>query len=175
MNIKENFSIFGMIEFPHILTLLNLLSGIISILFAVSSEYTLACIFMFVAVFFELIDGKVAKVMKKVTVFGKELGSLADLVSFGVAPIMLAFQATKNIGEGWIFAVIIYLIAAAAVGLRLARFNLRELDYFEGLPSIVNAVVVPVFYFLGLTSWYPFIFLVSAILMVSAFHVKRFI
>ena len=175
MNIKENFSIFGMIEFPHVLTLLNLVSGMVSILFSISQEYTLACIFMFMAVFFELIDGKVAKIMKKVTAFGRELGSLSDVVSFGVAPVVLAFQTTKNIGDGWIFAVIIYLIAAVAGCLRLARFNIRELDHFEGMPTIVNAVVVPVFFFLGLTSWYPFIFLVSAILMVSAFHMKKFI
>jgi CDP-diacylglycerol--serine O-phosphatidyltransferase len=175
MNIKENFSLLGLIEFPNVLTLMNLVSGIVSIVFAVSREYRIACIFMLVAVFFDFVDGRLARVMKKVTVFGKELDSLCDLVSFGVAPVVLAFQTTRSIGQGWIFAVIIYIIFLAAGALRLARFNLKELDYFEGLPITVNGAVVPVFYFLGLTDWYPFIFLVSAVLMVSAFRIRKFI
>jgi CDP-diacylglycerol--serine O-phosphatidyltransferase len=175
MNIKENFSLLGLIEFPHILTLLNLISGMVAILFAISGEYQIACIFILVAVFFGFIDGKMAKYMKKVSVFGKELDSICDFVSFGVAPLVIAFQTTKNIGQGWIFAVIIYTIFLAAGALRVARFNLKELDHYEGLPISVNGIVVPVFYLVGLTVWYPFIFLVSAILMISAFHVKKFI
>jgi CDP-diacylglycerol--serine O-phosphatidyltransferase len=175
MNLKENFSIVELIEFPHILTLMNLLCGIISILFSASKEFKLACIFMLVAVFFDFIDGKVARYMKKVTLMGKELDSLCDIISFGVAPVMLAFMTTRNIGEGWIFAVIIYLVFLAAGALRLARFNIKNLDHFEGLPITTNGVVVPLFYFFSLTSWYPFVFLVSAIFMISAFQVKKFI
>jgi CDP-diacylglycerol--serine O-phosphatidyltransferase len=175
MNIKDNFSLFRMIEFPHIITLLNLVSGMTSILFAVAREYKLACIFMLVAVFFDFIDGKMARYMKKVTALGKELDSLCDVVSFGAAPVVLAFQTTKNIGEGWIFAVIIYIVFLAAGALRLARFNLKENHHYEGMPITVNGVVIPIFYFAGLTMWYPFIFLVSAIFMVSAFKIKKFI
>ena len=175
MNLKENFSIVEMIEFPIVLTLMNLVCGIISILFSASKEFKLACIFMLAAVFFDAIDGKVARYMKNVTAMGKELDSLCDIVSFGVAPVMLAFMTTRDIGQGWIFAVIIYLVFLAAGALRLARFNIKSLDHFEGMPITVNGVVVPLFYILGLTSWYPFIFLVSAILMISAFKIKKFI
>ncbi|MBW2964556.1 CDP-diacylglycerol--serine O-phosphatidyltransferase [Candidatus Woesearchaeota archaeon] len=175
MNIKENFSIFRMIEFPHVLTLLNLICGMISILFAVAKQYRLAAVFMIVAVFFDFIDGRMARYMKKVTPMGKELDSLSDIVSFGAAPVVLAYQTTTNIGEGWIFAAIIYMVFLAAGALRLARFNVKEATYFEGMPITVNGIVVPLFYFLGLTSWYPFIFLVSAIFMISAFRIKKFI
>jgi len=175
MNIKDNFRLLTLIEFPHVLTLLNITSGMISILFSVSKEYTLACSFMLAAVFFDMIDGKVARYMKKTTILGRELDSLCDIVSFGAAPVVLAFQTTKNIGQGWIFAVIIYLVFLLAGALRLARFNMKELHHFEGMPITVNGVVVPLFYFFGLTSWYPFIFLVSSILMVSAFKLKKFI
>lgn len=174
MNVKENFVIFQMIEFPDVLTLLNLISGMISILFSVAGEYKLAAILMLVAVFFDLIDGRIARYMKKATPFGRELDSLCDIVSFGAAPVVLAFQTTKNIGEGWIFAAIIYIVFLAAGALRLARFNIKELNYFEGMPITMNGLVIPIFYFVGLTSWYPFIFLVSAILMISAFRIKKF-
>jgi CDP-diacylglycerol--serine O-phosphatidyltransferase len=173
MNIKDNFAIFREIEFPHVLTLMNLTSGIISILFSVSKEYKLACIFMLAAVFFDFIDGKIARYTKKVTAMGKELDSLCDIVSFGVAPVILAFQTTRNIGEGWIFAAIIYVAFLWAGALRLARFNTKELAYFEGMPITVNGVSVPILYFFGLTSWYPFIFLLAAIFMISAFRIRK--
>ncbi|MBN1544574.1 CDP-diacylglycerol--serine O-phosphatidyltransferase [Candidatus Woesearchaeota archaeon] len=166
---------FRLIEFPHVLTLMNILCGMISVLFAISGELKLAAVFMLAAVFFDFIDGRIARYMDKVTVIGKELDSLCDIVSFGVAPVVFAFQTTKDIGEGWIFAAIIYMVFLAAGALRLARFNVKELHYFEGMPITLNGVVVPLFYFFGLTSWYPFIFLVAAILMISAFRIKKFI
>lgn len=173
MNLKDNFNMFEMIEFPHVLTLLNLVTGMTSIFFSISNEYKIACIFMFIAVFFDFIDGRVARYMKKVSTFGKELDSLSDIVSFGVAPVVLAFQTSKTIKEGWIFAVIIYVLFLLAGALRLARFNLKEVNYFEGMPITMNGIIIPLFYLLGLSSWYPFIFLVSAILMISAFRIKK--
>ena len=175
MDIQENFSIFRSIEFPHVLTMMNIICGIISILFAITKEYNFACAFMLMAVFFDFIDGRIARFMKKVTLLGKHLDSLSDIVSFGAAPVVLAFQTTKNMGEGWIFGVIIYILFIAAGALRLARFNSKELDHFEGMPITINGIVIPIFYFVGLTSWYPFIFLVSAVLMISAFRIKKFI
>ncbi|MBW2967459.1 CDP-alcohol phosphatidyltransferase family protein [Candidatus Woesearchaeota archaeon] len=175
MNIKENFSIFGLINFPVILTLLNLVSGIVSILFAISKEYTLACLFMIVAAFFDLIDGRMADYMKQQTPMRHSLDCICDVVSFGVAPVVLAFQTTKNLGEGWIFAVIIYVILLVAASLRLARFSIsKHPGHFQGIPAVTNGVVVPVFYFIGLTSWYPLIFLVLSVFMISAFKIKRF-
>jgi CDP-diacylglycerol--serine O-phosphatidyltransferase len=128
---------------------------------------------MLIAVFFDFIDGRVARYMKKVSNFGKELDSLSDLVSFGVAPVVLAFQTSKTIKEGWIFAIIIYVLFLTAGALRLARFNLKEMNHFEGMPITVNGVIIPVLYFFELSSWYPFIFLVSGVLMISAFRIKK--
>jgi CDP-diacylglycerol--serine O-phosphatidyltransferase len=173
MNIKDNFSLFGLLEFPNLLSLTNLAAGIISIFFAVSKEIKVACIFLLIAALFDFLDGRTARYLKKTTHLGKELDSLCDLVSFGVAPVIIAFETTRNIGDGWIFAIIIYVLFLAAGALRLARFNIKELPYFEGMPIGVNGIIVSFFYFIGLTSWYPFIFLVSAILMISAFRINK--
>ena len=175
MDIKDNFKLITLINFPNALTLLNLGAGITSILFAASNEFFIASIFMLIAVFFDMIDGRIARFMNKETNMGKALDSICDMVSFGVAPVVLAFQTTKNIGEGGIFAAIIYVIFLAAGALRLARFNIKELKYFEGMAITLNGLIIPVFYFLGLNSWYPFVLLVSAVLMVSAFRIKKFI
>ena len=69
----------------------------------------------------------------------------------------------------------IYVIFVVAGSLRLARFNAKELHYFEGMPITINGIVIPVFYFVGLTDWYPFILLVSAVLMISAFRIKKIV
>ncbi len=176
MGIKENFSIFNQIEFPSVITLLNAVSGMISILFSISRQYKYAAVFMIAAVFFDYIDGKIARLMKKETELGVELDSLSDMISFGVAPVVLAFQTTKNVGQGWIFAAIIYMLFLCAGALRLARFNITKKEKgYKGMPITINGLIVPIIYFAGITAWYPLWFLVSAILMISAFKIKKFI
>ena len=175
MSIQENFSMFKEVEFPSLLTLLNGIAGMISILFAIANKFTFAAAFLIVAVFFDFIDGKLARIMKKETSLGMELDSLCDMVSFGVAPVVLAYQTTKT-GEGAIFAGIIYMLFFCAGALRLARFNIaKQHKFYEGMPITINGTIVPILYFVGLTKWYPLWFLVAAILMVSAFKIKKFI
>lgn len=174
MNFKEIFSIFSSVEFPHVLTLAHLILGMVSILFAVANEFMLASVFMIVAVVFDLLDDKVAKIMKKATSFGYALERIAGLVSFGVAPVVLAFQMTKTAGSGWIFAIIIYIVFLCAAALQIARMHVSEKEkHYEGLPVILNGLVIPLFYFVGLTKWYPLVFILFAVGMVSSFKIRK--
>jgi len=176
MNLKENFAIFGMIEIPSILTLLNGVCGLIAIFFAVEKEFYFAAGFMLAAGIFDFLDGRIARLMKKETLMGKELDSICDMVSFGVAPAVLAFMTTENIGQGWIFAAIIYVLYFVAAAMRLARFNVDKKEKsYKGMPSTINGVIVPILFYMGLTSWYPLWFLIAAVLMVSAFKVPKVI
>jgi phosphatidylserine synthase len=174
MNIKELFSIFSSVEFPHMLTLIHLVLGMVSVMFAVSGDFLLASVCMIVAVVFDLLDDKVAKIMKKMTSFGYALERIAGLVSFGVAPVVLAYQTTPDTGSGWIFAVIIYIVFLCAAALQIARMHVSEKEHhYEGLPVILNGLVIPLFYFVGLTKWYPLIFILFAIGMVSSFRIRK--
>ena len=98
MKIKDFFSLVRSLEFPHILTLIHLILGMISILFAVKEEFIFASGFMIAAVLFDLIDDKIAKYMKKTTTFGYTLERVAELVSFGVAPVVLALSRFNQHG-----------------------------------------------------------------------------
>ena len=174
MNFKELFSIFGSVEFPHVLTLAHLILGMVSILCSVEVDFMLASVFLIVAVVFDLLDDKVAKIMKKTTSFGYALERIAGLVSFGVAPVVLAFQTTKTAGSGWIFAIIIYIVFLCAAALQIARMHVSEKEkHYEGLPVILNGLVIPLFYFVGLAKWYPLIFILFAVGMVSSFKIKK--
>lgn len=176
MNIKDNFNITKRFTIPNILTLLNLSCGVASIFLTTQKEFKIAAILIIVAVLFDFLDGKAARYLKSTTPFGMQLDSLSDLISFGVAPTILAFQTTTNIGQGFIFAAIIYVFFVCAGALRLARYNItRNSHGFEGMPITVNGILIPIIYFLGITSWYPLVMLISAIFMISSFKIKRYL
>ncbi len=161
--------------FPVALTLMNAACGVISIFFAISGNFFLSVVFMLSAVVFDGIDGKFARHLKQVSVLGKELDSLCDIVSFGVAPAVLAFETTKLLYSGAQFGamIIVYVLFVCAGAFRLARFNVKNLDYFEGMPITMNGIIVPLLYIGGLEEIYPVALLVSAILMVSTLRVKK--
>jgi len=157
---------------PNIFTLLNLVSGFISIYFAVMSNYMLSFALILIAVVFDGLDGFVARKLNAANDFGRELDSLCDEVSFGVAPAFLLLEVTLNNNpELAIYAIIIGAIFAAFGALRLARFNLfGSKEFFEGL-AIPGAA-----FFVGLTvncvyDISPiaalFLVLITAFLMVS--------
>jgi CDP-diacylglycerol--serine O-phosphatidyltransferase len=174
MTLKENFSIFSKLSYPDILTMFNLACGVTAIFFILSNEYLIACLLIIAAAFFDFLDGKLARYLKKSSVFGMEMDSLCDLVSFGVAPAVLAFKVTPATAQGWIFAVGIYVVFVIAGMLRLARYNTsKNLNYFEGVPITFNGIIVPVVFFLGLVAWFPLVFLVMSIFMISSFHIDR--
>jgi CDP-diacylglycerol--serine O-phosphatidyltransferase len=136
---------------PNILTTGCLFSGFYAIVAAIDRNFANAGIAVFVAMVFDGLDGRIARLTRTETTFGKEYDSLADMVAFGLAPAIVTYQwGVVRIAEfgkewgrfGWL-AAFFYAVAAA---LRLARFNARSASadkrYFEGLPSPSAAATV---------------------------------
>ena len=134
----------GIYLLPNLFTTAALFCGFFAIVQAMTGRFELAAIAIFVAMVLDGLDGRVARLTRTQSAFGAEYDSLADMVSFGVAPALVIFAWTlKDMGRlGWI-AAFIYCAGAA---LRLARFNttLEVVDrrYFQGLPSPAAAALV---------------------------------
>jgi len=144
---------------PSTITLMALASGITAIRFAMISEWTTAVALIVAAMIFDMLDGRAARLLGADSRFGAQLDSLADLVSFGVAPGIILYMWTLNqIGDrGWIAS----LVFCAASAIRLARFNVEALrdegatkgnPYFTGLPTPAAACMV----LLPLLVWFQF-------------------
>lgn len=144
----------GIYLLPNLLTTCCLFGGFYAIVAAIDGNFGRAAAGVFVAMIFDGLDGRVARLMHTETAFGKEFDSLADMVAFGIAPAMVCYQwGVARIAEygaawgrfGWIAA----FFFAAAAAMRLARFNARaaiqDKRYFEGLPSPSAAAVVAAF------------------------------
>ncbi len=133
---------------PNILTLGGVCLGISSIKFSIDGNYSLAVIFILMAAILDALDGRIARLIKGTSEFGKELDSLTDFVSFGIAPVfILYFWELNNYGKiGWA----ITLIYSVCCVLRLARFNLTKIDkqqlwksnYFEGIPAPAGGIII---------------------------------
>tara|TARA_Y100001970_G_scaffold198059_1_gene240963 strand:+ start:177 stop:959 length:783 start_codon:yes stop_codon:yes gene_type:complete len=133
---------------PNALTLIGVCLGISSIKFALDGNYGLSVIFLLFAALLDGLDGRIARLIDGTSEFGKELDSLTDFVSFGIAPaLILFFWELKNYGKiGWA----ITLIFSVCCVLRLARFNLTKIqkeeewkvNYFEGIPSPAGGILV---------------------------------
>ena len=133
---------------PNALTILGVSLGLSSIKFALDMNYTLAVIAIGLAAILDTLDGRVARLIKGTSKVGKELDSLTDVISFGVAPsFIMYFWVLNEIGKfGWML-VLIYTVCCA---LRLARFNLTtineteswKMNFFEGVPSPAAAGLV---------------------------------
>jgi len=134
---------------PNMLTLLALCSGLTAIRFAYEGRWEHAALAIFAAAVLDALDGRIARLLKGTSKFGAELDSLADILSFGVAPgMMLYFWSLQHVGRfGWIL-VLIYAMACA---LRLARFNTAAEDpnppawacnFFAGVPAPMAAGLV---------------------------------
>ena len=167
---------------PNLLTIIGVCLGISSIKFALDENFNLAVIFIVFAAILDALDGRIARLIKGTTEFGKELDSLTDFVSFGIAPaFILYFWELKNYGKiGWALT----LIFSVCCVLRLARFNLTKisedaewkLNYFEGVPSPAGAglVLLPLVYDLSelqfsinIKSTTPFLVVIVALLLIS--------
>ena len=133
---------------PNALTILGVCLGLSSIKFALDFNYEMAVILIGFAAILDTLDGRVARLVKGTSKVGKELDSLTDVISFGVAPsFIMYFWAINEAGKmGWLF-VLIYTVCCA---LRLARFNLTKIheeepwkiNFFEGVPSPAAAGLV---------------------------------
>ncbi len=142
-------------HFPNLITSLNLVSGFIAIIFAARGDIISASWLIAAAMVFDYLDGFSARLLNAYSDLGKELDSLADLVSFGVAPAVIIFQLTGSIispdtmillHDDPGISVIMFLPAIMPVcaALRLARFNLDDSQstVFSGLPTPANAIAV---------------------------------
>jgi CDP-diacylglycerol--serine O-phosphatidyltransferase len=134
----------GLYLLPHLITTANLAFGFFAIVQAFAGRHDLSALGIILAGVCDAIDGRVARLAKATSRFGVEYDSIADTVSFGVAPAMLAFSAgnLQVLGRpGWVMTFIFTVCAA----LRLARFNVSQGRYkgrFEGLPSPAAAGMV---------------------------------
>ena len=132
---------------PNALTLIGVCIGLSSIKFAFDGNFQFSIIAIIVAAIIDGLDGRIARLIKGTSRVGKELDSLTDVISFGVAPaFIMYFWSLNQIGRiGWL----ICLIYVMCVALRLARFNVSsEADpswrdnFFEGIPSPAGGVIV---------------------------------
>jgi CDP-diacylglycerol--serine O-phosphatidyltransferase len=134
----------GIYILPNLFTTAALFSGFFAIVQAMNGKFEVAAVAIFIAMVFDGLDGRVARLTRTQSAFGAEYDSLSDMVSFGAAPALVVYVwALKGMGKlGWI-AAFIYCAGAA---LRLARFNTNievvDKRYFQGLPSPAAAALV---------------------------------
>jgi CDP-diacylglycerol--serine O-phosphatidyltransferase len=168
----------GIYVLPNLLTTAALFAGFYAIVQAMTGRFEYAAVAIFVAMVLDGLDGRVARLTRTQSAFGAEYDSLSDMVSFGAAPALVAFEwAMKGMGKwGWI-AAFVYCAGAA---LRLARFNTNigtvDKRWFQGLPSPAAAALVAGFVWiindLGISGedvrWYAFaLTLFAGVTMVS--------
>ena len=167
---------------PNALTIFGVCLGLSSIKFALDTNYAMAIIAIGFAAILDTLDGRVARLIKGTSKVGKELDSLTDVISFGVAPaFIMYFWKLNELGRiGWL----ICLIYVITVVLRLARFNIssgkepswRD-NFFEGIPSPAGGVLVlmPLIYSLSEIQYFkidynilvPSLFVIISILLIS--------
>jgi len=134
----------GIYLLPNLFTTAALFAGFYAIVAGINSHFEAAAVAIFIAMLLDGLDGRVARLTNTQTDFGAEYDSLADMVSFGLAPALVMYQwALSDLGKlGWL-AAFIYTAGAA---LRLARFNtqvgIADKRYFQGLPSPSAAAIV---------------------------------
>ena len=134
----------GIYILPNLFTLAALFGGFYAIVMAMNGRFDHAAVGVFCAMVLDSLDGRVARMTNTQSAFGEQMDSLSDMVSFGAAPALIAYEwALKGLGRwGWI-AAFVYCACAA---LRLARFNVItavvDKRYFQGLPSPAAAALV---------------------------------
>jgi CDP-diacylglycerol---serine O-phosphatidyltransferase len=161
-------------KIADLFTLLNLCSGVLAVIFAVQGNLNLAVGLIMLGAIFDFFDGKVARLSKKDNAFGKQLDSLTDAISFGVAPALLGyFLGLKQ----W-YVVIVLLFYVICGVLRLARFNITTIQGFEGVPITVAGIVMALLVFVA--GFFPIIvgylwiaYLIFGILMISSIPIKK--
>ncbi|MBI1396131.1 MAG: CDP-diacylglycerol--serine O-phosphatidyltransferase [Betaproteobacteria bacterium] len=134
----------GIFWLPNAITTVSLFAGFYAIVQAMNDRYAVAAAAIFVAMVFDGLDGRVARLTRTQSAFGAEFDSLSDMVSFGAAPALVIYEwALRGLGKyGWACA----FAYCACAALRLARFNTNiavvDKRYFQGLPSPAAAALV---------------------------------
>jgi len=133
---------------PNILTLANLASGILAIIAVFDGRWDLILWLLGASLVFDLLDGLVARALKVHSELGLQLDSLADMVSFGVAPGIALFQTFQSAGRGGEpipeFLPYLALLVPIFSAMRLAKFNIdsRQAEHFIGMPTPANAILI---------------------------------
>ncbi|MBU3191106.1 CDP-diacylglycerol--serine O-phosphatidyltransferase [Clostridium bowmanii] len=163
---------------PNILTFGNLIFGLLSLLMTFQANYKLSIIFILLAGLMDRYDGQLARFLQVSSELGKQLDSLADLVSFGVAPSMLIFNLYNFISLGYL-AYICFLVFPVAGAYRLARYNSCKFDnVYTGIPITLAGMLLALYALVTLNSPNNFpltiiIMFILSYLMVSKFKMKK--
>ncbi|MGV8983240.1 CDP-diacylglycerol--serine O-phosphatidyltransferase [Clostridium sp.] len=163
---------------PNILTFGNLIFGLLSLLMTFQANYKLSIIFILLAGLMDRYDGQLARFLKVSSELGKQLDSLADLVSFGVAPSMLIFNLYNFISLGYL-AYVCFLVFPVAGAYRLARYNSCKFDnVYTGIPITLAGMLLALYALVTLNSPNNFpltiiIMFILSYLMVSKFKMKK--
>jgi CDP-diacylglycerol--serine O-phosphatidyltransferase len=164
---------------PNLLTTGNFLCGVVSMGLSMQGHFHKAALFILVAMIFDFLDGQVARLSKATTKFGEEYDSLSDLVTFGIAPMVMIYEMTLiKLGRLGLSIGFIYAVCCA---LRLARYNAkldgRTKTCFVGLPSPASAGLIATSVLASshiegfvLLSLVPLLMIVAGFLMVSTFE-----
>ena len=174
---------------PNMLTLIGVCIGLSSIRFALDGKFEFAIIAIILAAIIDGLDGRIARLIKGTSKVGKELDSLTDMISFGVAPaFIMYFWKLNTLGRfGWLLCLI-YVICVA---LRLARFNVNtgqapswRDNFFEGVPSPAGGILVLTPLIFSMTNFdivkvnyeiiVPIFFIVTSLLLISKFPTYSF-
>lgn len=175
----------GIFLLPNLLTTIGLFAGFYAVISSMQQRFEPAAVAIFIAMIFDGLDGRVARLTNTQSDFGAEYDSMADIVSFGVAPALVVFNwALSDMGKiGWLAA----FIFVAGGALRLARFNtqigLADKRYFQGLAIPAAAAVIAAMVWVGTEydidgkqlSWLvSTITIILGLLMVSNFRYSSF-
>ena len=174
---------------PNMLTLIGVCIGLTSIRFALDGRFEFAILAIIIAALIDGLDGRIARLIKATSKVGKELDSLTDMISFGVAPaFIMYFWKLNTFGRfGWLLCLI-YVICVA---LRLARFNVNTVqvpswkdNFFEGVPSPAGGILVLTPLIFSLTNFnfikinydvvVPIFFIATSLLLISKFPTYSF-
>jgi len=174
---------------PNMLTLIGVCIGLTSIRFALDGRYELAIIAIIFAALIDGLDGRIARLIRGTSKVGKELDSLTDMISFGVAPAFIMYFWKLNTLErfGWLLCLV-YVICVA---LRLARFNITSNqepswrdNFFEGVPSPAGGILVLTPLIISLSGFdyiqlnyniiVPIFFVITSFLLISKFPTYSF-
>ena len=174
---------------PNMLTLIGVCIGLTSIRFALDGKFEFAIVAILFAALFDGLDGRIARLIKGTSKVGKELDSLTDMISFGVAPaFIMYFWKLNTLGKfGWLLCLV-YVICVA---LRLARFNINSNqnpswkdNFFEGVPSPAGGILVLTPLIISLSEFdfvninydfvVPIFFITTSLLLISKFPTYSF-
>lgn len=153
---------------PNLFTIGNLISGVVSITLIMDGYVEMAVLLIFISAIFDFFDGRIARKLKVNSEFGVELDSLADVVSFGVAPAILFYTLAPHT---W-FTTIAFLLYPTMGALRLARFSAKPtIGYFIGIPIPLAGLIMVTMGLFHYTNSYMTILI--AILMVSPIRIRK--